>query len=170
MPAYRCSICNINFPPHVPFRVCPSCDEGIDYYTNVIPDTHWQKRLDEARAGIKHDVPTRPEPDTDAATVVYDATSDMMKVHHNELVNLHLEDAQSFDIVKLNGKYYELLERDRHSDFWNVQRIDMYALLEDLDAALGAPYEGPSSDDIKQIEFEDGSKIYWDPRHGDPPT
>lgn len=161
MPAFRCSICTINYPPDVGFRVCPNCDEQITYFTNIKPDDEWRKLLEMKRAGVN--LPERIDAPTDAATVVYNSETDSVMVSHADLIRLGYE-PQTFDVVKLNGKYYEVWEPTGDHNLWVINALDIYDLLTQVDEFTGEPFEGDSSDDIRQVEMEDGTRFYWDGR------
>lgn len=175
MPAYRCSNCTINYPADVAFRVCPFCDRHIDYFTNLGHDPEWRKLLEMKRAGIAlpgrvpvpaQDVPEGDTEPTDAALVTWDNRLKLSSVLDRDLRALGLQ-PEPFDIVKLNGKYYELL--DFRDPIWRMSSVEVYEWLTELDAWSGDPYDGPSSDDIRQIDMEDGTRLYWNPHQKDAP-
>lgn len=69
------------------------------------------------------------------------------------------------DIVKLNGKYYELEGRDKKLDIWWISYVDVERWLRRNVHPLRVA-KGPSSDDIIHYD-EAGTTVYYNQRTGE---
>lgn len=162
MPARRCVDCDLNVPLNIVGQ-CPICDSRLLYYAGREPDADWEERyfgqLDKEEKAAK-----RPSihPAEDSVTLIYRDDMDSVWVHNDELVRLGYRSLEPFDVVKLNGRYYELTYLDRKTRFWEVEHLDFYKWA--TEAVDGLPdYEGPSSDDIVWMTGADGRTIYFNP-------
>lgn len=43
--AYRCSVCSINYPVHVQFARCLSCEERTQMFSSADPHEDWLDRV-----------------------------------------------------------------------------------------------------------------------------
>lgn len=149
MAARHCFACKRNFPLSI-LGTCPACGEReLTYFTSYKPDEDW-----EVAAGRKEEsFPDSPHPAEDAATIVYRNDMDAVMVHRRDLANLGYV-PEHWDVVKLNGKYYELCDFDKFSGFWTIQRLDYQKWSEE---ALGdlpvADHESPA-DNFLDVEVE----------------
>ena len=167
MPARRCLDCDLNIPLEVQETICPICSGRLNYYAAKEPDENWKERVagvQEETAAAKADPPKRwgVHPEDDSATLVYRDDMDAVLVHNDELVRLGYRSYEPWDVVRLNGKYYELCDLDRRSRFWTIEPLDFYQWA--TEAILPIPeYDGPSSDDIVAMYGPEGKQIYFNP-------
>lgn len=160
MPTYRCEACDVNYPPSEKVRLdykCRKCGEKIEYFTNKTWDEDWRERtaLPEAEASGS------PHPAEDHALVIYRNDSDTIHVFDKDLVNLGYFPADG-DVVKLNGKFYELLGYSRVGKIWWIEPFDFHAMSNEINE-LPLHEGGFSSDDIVALDH-DGKTVWWDPR------
>lgn len=168
MPARRCVDCDLNVPLNI-VGICPICDGRLLYYAGRNPDDNWEERYYGEGSTPEEQIPSGkpprgwgPHPENDSATLIYRDDMDSVWIHNDELVRLGYRNLEPFDVVKLNGKHYELTYLDRKTRFWEVERLDFYQWA--TEAILDLPeYEGPSSDDIVAMIGEDGKQIYFNP-------
>lgn len=164
MAARRCVDCDLNVPLNI-VGVCPVCESKLIYFANKNPDRDWEERYYGKKESADKAKPPKdwgPHPEDDSATLVWRDDMDCVLVHNDELVRLGYRSLEPFDVVKLNGKYYELCDFDRKSRFWTVANLDFYAWA--TQAILPLPeYEGPSSDDIVAMTGPDGTQVYFNP-------
>lgn len=46
MPAYRCSLCGINYPTVGQFSSCPVCEEKTSWFSDLNPHADWKERTE----------------------------------------------------------------------------------------------------------------------------
>lgn len=121
-------------------------------------DNDWQERVgDKVPAGI--------HAAEDAAQVI--VRDGQVFVQDKTLRALGYEGVllQAGDIVKLNGKFYELEGRDKKLDVWWITYVDVDAWLRRNVHPLRVA-RGPSSDDIIWTNT-DGVTVYYNQRTGE---
>ncbi len=167
MPAYRCISCDINFPPAQKEPLggqCARCGAVLTYYTNLASHRDWRRRsalAETTKEEPQEEVaPWGIHPAEDSCPVIYDNNHDVVYVQDKDLRSLgYLPEAG--DVVKLNGKYYELLGINLRGKMWWVEP---FYFTKESEEIFALPTEtGPSSDDIVVLDHE-GKTIYWDSR------
>lgn len=169
MPSYRCISCDINYPPAQKANLqgqCLKCGAVVTYYTNLTSHRDWRKRasMPNATGGIATEEEPEverwgPHPAEDGCPVIYNNNTDTIHVQDKDLRAIgYLPD--SGDIVKLNGKYYELLGFSLRGKMWWLEPF--YFEQTSGEIAMAPVHKGPSSDDIVVLDHE-GKTIYWDP-------
>jgi hypothetical protein len=156
MAARHCFNCKRNFPLSI-VGTCPACGERqLTYFTSYRPDADW-----EVAAGRKaEEIPQTAHAAEDNATLVYRNDIDAVMVHRRDLAALGYI-PEHWDVVKLNGKYYELCDFDPHSGFWTIERLSFEAWAE---TALGdlpvADHESPGDTFLDmEVEYD----VYQEP-------
>lgn len=121
----RCSQCGVNYPFDVPFEHCPRCDTVVDDWEDdeITPD--WEdnvfiKIINEPETTDGH--PTN--------NIVHILTLDPPAppwnfVANEDLLTIGYVDLEDFDIVRLNGTYYELQAYLKGADCWWVESINV---------------------------------------------
>ncbi len=167
MASYRCIACDINFPPAQKSALggqCSKCGAVLTYYTNLDSHQDWRKRVaGEAVALSEPEVEVErwgPHPAEDSCPTIFNNNTDTIHVQDKDLRALGYL-PWSGDIVKLNGKYYELLGFSLRGSLWWIEPF--YFTQESQDIFALPTQLGPSSDDIVTLDHE-GKTIYWDSR------
>jgi hypothetical protein len=100
-------------------------------------------------------------PAEDSCPVIYDNNHDIVYVQDKDLRALSYN-PEAGDIVKLNGKYYELLGINLRGKMWWVEP---FYFTKESEEIFALPTQlGPSSDDIIALDHE-GKTIFWDGRN-----
>jgi hypothetical protein len=139
----------------------------LTYYTNLPHNRDWRSRAGKPLTSDTKDEPEKEEvapwgihPAEDSCPVIYDNNHDVVYVQDKDLRTLgYLPEAG--DIVKLNGKYYELLGINLRGKMWWIEPF--YFTTESEEIFALPTQVGPSSDDIVVLDHE-GKTIYWDSR------
>jgi hypothetical protein len=165
VPSYRCISCDINFPPAQKANLqgqCAKCGAVLTYYTNLASHRDWRRRS----AGGVDIAPSEeeveqwgPHPADDGCPVIYNNNTDTIHVQDKDLRAIGYL-PESGDIVKLNGKYYELLGFSLRGKMWWLEPF--YFEQTSGEISLAPLHVGPSSDDIVALDH-DGKTIYWNP-------
>lgn len=117
------------------------------YYTNATPSEGWQDKV-EPKASPSGDART-------SAKLLYRPESDTLWVTHEELTRLGIE-PHDFDVVHLNGRFYELSGRNRTENLWWLEPINIeheVGLLDEL--PIKDQHEDPIYDLIFELEDDD---------------
>lgn len=103
----RCSICDINFPAHV--IKCQVCKEHTWERHKDGPDEDWKELVAYRLRGSKKEEVHDP-----ASLYIVDAEVSLFQhagkfwVPHNDLLAAGLRYLESFAVVKIDGRFYEL--------------------------------------------------------------
>lgn len=161
MPSYQCDVCNIHYPPIQRDNLggkCLKCGGPVEYFTNKASDKDWQERVNGKEPETP--LPWGPHPDEDSCTVVYRNDTDTIHVLDKDLRGLGYT-PESGDVVKLNGKYYELLGYSTAGSMWWLERFNFEKSKRQIRKL--PVFKELSSDDIVALDHDNGT-IYWDPR------
>lgn len=123
MAARYCFKCQHKFPLEVT-GICPVCkdeDVKLAYFHYYEPDTTW--RSDAGLESAPEPLPLSAHPEVDNATVIYRSDLDALIVSRKDLARLGYI-PEWWDIVKLNGKYYELMEYEKETGFWTIRQFN----------------------------------------------
>lgn len=131
MPALRCSMCGLQLPVHVQEENCPVCDEPLGYFNEEEPTEGWQYIIgDHLRKRVA------PE-DRYIPIIELEPPSPAWKfVSHEDLLEAGHKNLCDFDVVPINGLFYELQAYLDAPDVWWIEEIDPTKEVEDAGQIL----------------------------------
>ena len=142
------------------------------YHVNLAPHEDWEELAKEPWDG---DNPTEddelPEPEP-AGGILVEGEAQVEIINGEPFVaaktihTLGNITPQPGDIVRLNGKYYELAGLTRNRDKWWLEPFDFEAWAEQSVRSL-PEHNGPSSDDIIALDPVNGVQVYYNPHSGE---
>ena len=132
----RCSQCGVNYPHDVPFEHCPRCDTIVDDWEDdeVTPD--WEDNVFIQIINEPETTDTHP-----VNNIVHILTLDAPAppwnfVAHEDLLNMGYRNLEDFDIVRLNGTYYELEGYLEGADCWWIESINVDKEVREMENCL----------------------------------
>lgn len=114
-----CTVCGVNYPPTSGFMSCRICGE-LTRFSAMLAQSNWEqvvqanKALDEAeeeagRSRAKTKEPKKRSPFIPNATgAKITEVKGQLFVGHKSLIDAGYAEVRNFDVVLINGKYYEL--------------------------------------------------------------
>lgn len=123
--SWRCSICNINYPPTLPEGTpCAVCDGKMDPMYETAPHQDWERRvkdlleLIESRSEMDNGMPNA------TAKIRKQRRSKTYWVKKSDLLAAGYLNIVSLQIVRINGKYYEIQGFDSTKQEYWVEEIE----------------------------------------------
>lgn len=109
MSARRCSDCGISYPSVYAYTRCKVCEQITDYVGDD-PDPDWEDTvaLEKAFRERERRAQTGDMTIPNVTTVIASVETGQEFVTHRALLFGGYRHLETFDVVKLNGKYYEL--------------------------------------------------------------
>lgn len=173
--AFKCGTCKLTVPRNVvnplpAYRKCPRCGNRVTFYANLDPDPNWAILAKEGWDGEEpeDDEETEETEEPQQIGMLVDGAAQVEIINGEPFVSAKAIHAlgnilpQAGDIVRLNGKYYELAGQTRNLDKWWLQPFDFDEWANQ--AVRGLPeYRGPSSDDIIALDPVNGFQVYYNP-------
>lgn len=129
MPAHRCSLCAINYPYYKDLKLCDICGEKTVFFYDLFPSPDWVERVQaEKKQPVVEWVdghPVQKEPCT-ISTASLGGTP-VIWIPHGDLLDMGYRHLEDFDVVYVNGLYWELQAFYRGIGCWWVEGIDAEA-------------------------------------------
>lgn len=160
MAGRRCSTCGVSYPsyPAGRFNKCLICGDGTDYFTNIEPDEDWEwtvemsKKADLEKMEKQAVLLILPIPNIKATITEYDGR---LWVPHQELIAGGYRNLEDFDIVMVEGTYYELqghvgrYSRSVPGGAWWVEIVDLPEVTDEMlaDFLEGGDNSGSQEED-----------------------
>lgn len=156
MAAKRCGVCNINYPMDTKPDRCRSCGGDLLIRHNEEPDKDWH---DLVIHKLRH-----PQIEWEGAHPKTDALVSVLNVPlaggetvtfipHQELIDMGYMSLEDFDIVRVNGRFFELQGFNEPVEAWWVEEIQLPEEESDTGQSLEAMGEGgsesPGGDEIR---------------------
>ena len=158
-------------------RACPRCGNKVSYHTNAQPHPNWKELASEPWDGeTDADEESETYEPADAGGILVDGEAQVEIINGQPFVAAKAIHAlgnimpQAGDIVRLNGKYYELggLSMRRPTfQMWWLEPFDFDQWAQQSVRSL-PEYDGPSSDDIAAYYDPDTKhQVYYNPNTGE---
>lgn len=153
MAAKRCGVCNINYPTDTKPDRCRVCGGDLLPRHAEEPDENWHdmvvRKLREPKI-----VWEGAHPQTDALISVLEVPisgeQTLTFIPHQELLDIGYLSLEDFDVVRVNGKFYELQGYNGPVEAWWVEEIQLPEgdARQGMEAMGEGGSEGPGRDPI----------------------